>query len=123
MNVRAQPLFPRFESMVPGYGVRRKNCANATSARSATSAVAKRGWAVARQPEDERAEGEHAVLAELAQALDECLAGLVEALGMEPVTSRGISDIVTSSVGAGLLERSEAGRTSQGVGIFVQGRM
>src|SRR5918995_3332330 len=39
-----------------------------------------RGWAIARKPEDERAEDMHAMIAECAQARDQCLANVVEAL-------------------------------------------
>ena len=39
-----------------------------------------RGRAIAREPEDERAEDMHAMIAECAQARDQCLANVVEAL-------------------------------------------
>ena len=69
------------KSTVPGYGVSMTNCAKVSPARSATSAVASNvDGAIARQPEDERAEDVHAVLAERAQARDQRLADVVEAL-------------------------------------------
>ena len=72
----AQRLLPRREvDACPGYGVSITNCANVSPARSATSAVASNvSRLIARQPEDERAEHVHAVLAELAQPLDQRLA-------------------------------------------------
>ncbi len=60
------------KSSVPGNGVSITNCAKVRLARSATESVAvERGFAVARQTEDERAEHVHAVAAERLEPLDE----------------------------------------------------
>ena len=66
---------------MPGYGVSITNCANVTSGAlgNVRGRLERRG-AVAGQPEDERAEDVHAVLAELAQTLHQFLTGVVEAL-------------------------------------------
>ena len=69
------------KSIVPGNGVSMTNCAKVTPAllRDVDGRVERAG-AVARQPEDERAEHVHAVMLERAQPLDELLAGDVEVL-------------------------------------------